>query len=210
MAPAEIGVQVDDLGIEAGEDEAAVGLHARDPLEPKLVEVQPARVGVAVRHAFELALGVERPGVVEAGEHLGGARILPAHQCAAMRARVVEHVDVPAVHAADHEDRPTRQRPAHEVARARGSPTRGRRRATTWRKSAAISARCTSGEVIAERCTRKVWLIWSSTTSGWIATSGPAWAVRFATSVLMSAPGSRRPARRTRRRARSGSSVRSG
>ena len=56
-------------------------------------------------------------------------------------------------------------------------------------KIRSISARCTSGEVIADRCTRKVWLTWSSTTSGWIATSGAAWVVRFSTSVLMSAPG---------------------
>ena len=54
LGAGEIGGQVDDLGIEAGEDEAAVGLDTRYPLEPQLVEVQPARVGVAVRHALEL------------------------------------------------------------------------------------------------------------------------------------------------------------
>ena len=116
MASAEVGAQVDDVGVEAGEHEAPVGLNAFHPPQPELVEVHSAGVGVPVRDAFELPFGVEGPRVVEALEHFGIAGILPADHRAAVRAGVVENVDVAGFHPADHEDRPSRDRSSDEVA----------------------------------------------------------------------------------------------
>ncbi len=116
LGVAEVGGEFDDAGVEAGEHEAPVGLHALQALEPQLVEVQPAGVGVAVRHALQLSFGIERPRVVEALEHFGIPRVLPAYQRAAVRAGVVEDVDVAGFHPANHENRPTADRPSDEVA----------------------------------------------------------------------------------------------
>ncbi len=132
----EIGGQVDDVGVEAGEHEATVGLHALHPLEPQLIEVHASGVGVAVRHTLELSFRVEGPRVVEALENFGIAGVLPAYQRAAVRAGVVEHVDVAGLDSADHEDRSPADRSPDEVARHWGSPIRARHTATTWRRSA--------------------------------------------------------------------------
>src|SRR5262249_44652637 len=90
--------------------------HPCHPPQAKLAEVQPRTVGVTVRHAPQCALRVEAPGVVEALEHLCGAGVLPAHQRTTVWTGVVEHVDISACCAADHEDGATGYRPADEIA----------------------------------------------------------------------------------------------
>src|SRR4029079_3533306 len=65
-------------------------VQARDVTQAELRRIDAGRVALLVRDPDEVALGVERPGVVEALEGLRVAGVLTADARAAVRARVVK------------------------------------------------------------------------------------------------------------------------
>ena len=76
------------------ENEAAIALHALDPLHvvERIVEVKAGRVALRMRNGRERAVSAKHPSVVRTGEQPRVATIDHAQSCAAMRATIVQHV----------------------------------------------------------------------------------------------------------------------
>ena len=114
---AEEGLEILDIRVETGEDEAAIGGDPGDRLEIGAEPLQrfPAVARIAPPHADAPAVGVERPAVIAAGD--GGLNpAAPARQHrAAMRAGIVKAADF-AVEAADREYRVAPDRAPHIAA----------------------------------------------------------------------------------------------
>ncbi len=92
----------------AREDEAAVGIDPRGMLHVGvgIVRAEPrSLIALGQREAFERPIGVELPGVIGAGEGLVDMAVaIAADHRAAMRAAVIEHMDL-AVAVAHHHHR---------------------------------------------------------------------------------------------------------
>jgi len=105
-----------NLGIEAHEHKAAVTLHPRRRLEAHFRSIETVRVAGLVRHAYEIALIVEAPGMIETLQNIGPAVVMPANERASVRACVEEDPQL-SVAAADKEKRPSRDISTPVVAR---------------------------------------------------------------------------------------------
>ena len=82
--------------VQRGKHEAAIDRDAADPLHVvlRIVETEGVGIALAMRHRVERAVRPERPGMIRATEHLGVAAIDHADSRAAMRAAILQHVDV--------------------------------------------------------------------------------------------------------------------
>ena len=100
--------------VERAEDEAAIGLDARQlgQVEPGVRHV--AGIALGPRHARQRARVEVGPAVIRTLERLGRAGLPAAHGRAAMGAAVVERPDHPG-RIAHHDDRPQAEGRAHEV-----------------------------------------------------------------------------------------------
>src|SRR5579885_254580 len=88
----------------AGKDKPAIAVHLRGSGQRALIARKFSAVGIFAGDAGEAAARVEGPGVIWTLKGLRVAGLLPADQCAAMRARVEQHADH-AVIAAHQDDR---------------------------------------------------------------------------------------------------------
>ncbi|MEA3221297.1 MAG: hypothetical protein OZX49_02418 [Immundisolibacter sp.] len=107
-------------GVQAGEDEAAVAVHARQAAEAVLALVELWRVGAVLflEHRRQLAVEVEAPAVRRAAEVRHAALSLAQQRGAVVRTGVDEHADVAALVAAD-DDRLAPDGQGDEIARIR-------------------------------------------------------------------------------------------
>ena len=91
------------VGVEADEPEAAILLEARHVHEAAAVVLVAFRIGALLRDHAQAAVRAEHPAVIEALEHARLAGLLPADAAAAMRAEIVEDVDLAARVAIENE-----------------------------------------------------------------------------------------------------------
>src|SRR6266576_1782117 len=84
----EISHQLFDIGIEADKDKTAVTFYPRRRLEAHRRSIETVRVAGFVRHADEVALIVEAPGMIEALQNVGMPLVVPADQRASVCACV--------------------------------------------------------------------------------------------------------------------------
>ena len=87
----EVGVEIDDVGVEAGEHEPAIGVDPRWFGESRPLEV--FTVCLIAGHRHLLAGGVEGPPVIKAGHEACVALWLATDHRAAVRARVQPDAD---------------------------------------------------------------------------------------------------------------------
>ena len=92
------------IRIQRREHEAAITLHPIDPphVVLRIVEAEAFRIAFPVRHRGERSVGAEDPGVIGAAEQAAGTLVDHADARAAMRAAIVQHVDLPVIVARDH------------------------------------------------------------------------------------------------------------
>src|SRR5581483_2568764 len=86
---------------QAGEDQAAVGCHARGWEQTRKVAAYALRVALRMGDARQLPAVLVDPTVVVAAKSAGAAALIAAHEVAAMTADVEQYVDVAFVIAAD-------------------------------------------------------------------------------------------------------------
>jgi len=103
----QIGRQFLDIGIEAHKNKPAIIVYPRRRLEAHLRSVEMVAVSRLIRHAYEIAMIIEGPGVVEALQNVSLSLIVPADERASVRACVQENPEL-AVIAAHEEKRSPR------------------------------------------------------------------------------------------------------
>jgi hypothetical protein len=88
---------------EVGEHEVAIAGDMRDPLHVvlRIGEVEGLRIALLVRDRCQRTIRTKRPRVIGAGEQAARSAVDHAKPRAAMRAAVVQHVDLPVVMTGD-------------------------------------------------------------------------------------------------------------